>query len=86
MKLNQIEVLETASSQTKVVADNIVDKRAFAARWKFSLRQVDNFLAQGMPHLKIGKRRVRIIVDEADSWMKEKFGIRRNGKVTESKE
>ena len=73
----------TGPRQTNV-ADNIVDKRGFAARWKFSLRQIDNFLAQGMPHLKIGKRRVRIMVDEGDAWMKEKFATRRNGTVAKA--
>jgi len=61
--------------------EEITDKRGFAARWGFSIRHVDNLLAQGMPHLKIGKRRVRIILMEADAWMKERFGCRRIGKL-----
>jgi len=64
-------------------AEQITDKRGFATRWKFSIRHVDNLLAQGLPHLKIGKRRVRIITDEADAWMKERFFCRRIGKATD---
>lgn len=62
-------------------AEEITDKRGFAERWQFSIRHVDNLLAQGLPHLKIGKRRVRIILAEADAWMKERFGCRRLGKA-----
>jgi hypothetical protein len=61
------------------LAAEITDKRGYAARWGFSVRHVDNLLAQGCPHLKIGKRRVRILVPEADAWMRERFGTQRRG-------
>jgi len=61
----------------------ITDKRGYAARWRFSVRHMDNLLAQGLPHLKIGLRRVRIIVAEADRWMVERFGTRRLGPVNQ---
>ena len=51
----------------------------FAARWLFSPRHIDNLLAQGLPYLKIGERRVRIIVAEGDAWMKTKFTVSRRG-------
>lgn len=57
----------------------ITDKRGYGARWWFSVRHIDNLLSQGLPHLKIGARRVRILIPEADAWMKEKFSTRRNG-------
>ncbi len=62
-------------------AETITDKRGFGKRWGFSIRHVDNLLAQGLPHLKIGKRRVRIILADADAWMKERFACRRIGKA-----
>ena len=62
----------------KLAAD-ITDKRRYAQRWLFSRRQIDNFLSQGMPHCKIGERRVRIVIAEADAWMRERFGTRRRG-------
>lgn len=55
----------------------ITDKKGFAARWLFSPRHIDNLISDGLPHLKIGKRRVRINIAEADAWMTEKFGTRR---------
>lgn len=68
---------------TKLAAD-IADKAQFGQRWGFSPRHVDNFLAQGMPHLKIGARRVRIIVSEADAWLKSRFGTRRLGPANDT--
>lgn len=60
------------------------DKKGFATRWGFSPRHIDNLMTEGLPHLKIGRRRVRIVVEEADRWMKEKFGVRRLGSVCRS--
>lgn len=70
-----------AATGNKLAADEITDKRGYAAHWKFSVRHTDHLLAQGLPHLKIGQRRVRIIVAEADAWMRERFGTRRLGPV-----
>jgi hypothetical protein len=55
----------------------ITDKRGYAARWHFSVRTVDNMLSRGLPHVKIGRRRVRIIVEDADAWMVQRFGTQR---------
>lgn len=60
------------------LADGISDKRGFGERWGFSVRHVDKLLSQGMPHLRVGNRRVRIINAEADAWMREKFATRRS--------
>jgi len=68
-----------ASTGKPTEAEVITDKRGYADRWHFSPRHVDNLLAQGLPHLKVGERRVRIIVAEADLWMRERFGTRRHG-------
>jgi hypothetical protein len=72
-------VPDTAPEQSNI-ASEITDKRGFAARWKFSVRHIDNLLMQGMPHCKIGKRRVRIFITEGDRWMVEQYGVRRIGK------
>jgi hypothetical protein len=66
-------------------ATNITDKRGYAQRWQFSPRHVDNLIARGLPHLKIGKRRVRILIDEADSWMRQSFGTQRRGPAGDRK-
>jgi hypothetical protein len=64
---------DTATGHTMAVTD----KRGYGQRWMFSARHVSNLLAAGLPHLKIGSRRVRIVVDEADAWMRERFGTQR---------
>ena len=68
---------EAATGETQLAA--IVDKRGFGLRYQGSPRWVDSLLAQGLPHLKIGKRRVRIVVCEADAWMQETFRVQRRG-------
>ncbi len=72
-----LEVVETGASPESLV----VDKKGYASRWKFSPRMVDNFLAEGMPHMKFGLRRVRIITAEADAWLRERYGTQRRKSV-----
>jgi hypothetical protein len=60
----------------------ITDKRGYAERWSFSPRHIDNLLAAGLPHLKVGQRRVRIVIADADTWMKQKFQCQRNGRAS----
>ena len=72
--MNEILKSEAAPNQNSVSAA-ITDKRGYGERWKFSTRHIDNLIANGLPHLKVGSRRVRIITAEADAWMKEKYGV-----------
>lgn len=53
------------------------DKRAVAAMLGLSVRSVDNYLGDGMPHLKLGARRVRFDLEEVRRWLKERFGTQR---------
>lgn len=55
----------------------VFDKRGYAGRWQLSARKIDALLAAGLPHLKIGSRRVRIIGAEADAWMRRQFHTQR---------
>jgi hypothetical protein len=71
---------ETAAGNKSVEngrTSDITDKKGYGLRWQFSPRHVDNLIAQGLPHLKIGRRRVRILVPEADAWMRQRFSQRR---------
>lgn len=79
--MKQLVHLPDVSTGSPTESQVVTDKRGFAARWHFSVRHVDNLLAQGMPHLKCGSRRVRLVTAEADLWMKERFGTRRLGPV-----
>jgi len=60
----------------------ITDKKGYGSRWQASVRTVDNWLKAGMPHLKIGARRVRIDIPQADQWMHDRFSVQRRGKLT----
>jgi hypothetical protein len=71
-----VEQLPAASGRNGVAAQ-ITDKRGFGARWMFKPRTVDKFLQEGLPHLKIGSRRVRIVVSEGDAWMVQRYGTQR---------
>ncbi len=68
-----------AATGSEKLATNITDKRGYAARWQGSVRWIDGLLAQGLPHCKIGPRRVRILIPEADAWMHAQFHTQRRG-------
>jgi len=70
-------------TETTNLPEFATDKKGFGARWLFSPRHVDNLILQGLPHCKIGARRVRIVIPEADKWMIEKFGTQRRAKTKE---
>jgi len=80
MKKTLIE-LGGGTTETLAVKENAIpqfaDKRTVATMLGMSTRSVDNFLAEGMPHLKLGLRRVRFDLDEVRAWLKEKYGISR---------
>ena len=78
MKQLTVTAPESATG-LKLEESPITDKAGYASRWKFSKRHIDKLLALGLPHLAIGKRRVRISITEADAWMKERFATRRRG-------
>lgn len=52
-------------------------KRELAKLYSLSTRTIDNFLAQGLPYLAIGRRTVRIEEGEARQWVSERYEKRR---------
>jgi len=54
-------------------------KRDVAQMVQMSLRSVDNFLREGCPHLKLGKRRVRFDMAEVRQWLADNFRTQRRG-------
>lgn len=74
---NTLAMPDNATGNQSSLASPFTDKRGYAKRWQASTRWVDGLLAQGLPHLKIGKRRVRICVPDADAFMHEKFHTQR---------
>ena len=79
---NTHQTPEVATGQTSLAASPYCDKKSFGKRWQGSARWVDDLLAKGMPHLKIGKRRVRICIAEADEWMMSQFRVQRRSAAT----
>jgi predicted DNA-binding transcriptional regulator AlpA len=57
-------------------------KKDVARMLQMSVRSVDNFLAAGLPHVKISSRRVRFDLPECRQWFKERFGQQRRGRAT----
>jgi hypothetical protein len=68
---------ENATGNQTSLASPFTDKRGYAGRWQGSTRWVDDLIARGMPHLKIGSRRVRICIADADAWMRTQFYVQR---------
>jgi hypothetical protein len=62
------------AARVRTEAQEVTNKRGYAARWQSSTRSVDNWIKKGLPCLRIGKRKVRILTGEADAWMRQTFG------------
>jgi len=82
---NNISKPEADTGNEKLTAnDNPVTfgtKRDVARMLQMSVRTVDNFLAAGLPHVKISKRRVRFDIPECREWFKRNYGQQRKGKA-----
>ena len=59
----------------------LVTKKEIAQELGFSVRHMDNLLQQGCPHLKFSARSVKFDLAEVLAWSKDKFGIRRRGRL-----
>lgn len=68
---------ESAEFDPVQTPPHFLSKRDLAKLYSLSTRTIDNFLADGLPHLAIGARRVRIEASQAHAWMRERFGTRR---------
>jgi predicted DNA-binding transcriptional regulator AlpA len=54
-------------------------KRDVANMVQMSVRSVDNFLRDGCPALRIGKRRVRFEMNEVRAWLADTYRTQRRG-------
>jgi hypothetical protein len=55
-------------------------KKDVAAMIQMSPRSVDNYLAAGLPCIKLSPRRCRFDLDECAAWFKTNYGVQRIGK------
>lgn len=68
----------TSDSDSKLAALALGDKDDVGQlAGGMSRRWVDDQMVLGMPHLKIGKRRVRFDLQEVREWLKEKYHVQR---------
>ena len=65
-----------------LVVNNLVKKPRIAEMLCVSLRQVDNYLADGCPHQKPSRRSVRFDENEVMLWFKNKYGQQRRKTVS----
>jgi hypothetical protein len=77
MTKTQNDTTPDNATGSQQLASPYTDKRGYAGRWQGSTRWVDDLISRGLPHLKIGNRRVRICIAEADAWMQEQFRTQR---------
>jgi hypothetical protein len=76
---------DATTGNTKAAHERFGDKRDVGAMaGGLSVRWVDNQLTLGMPHLKIGRRRVRFDLAEVREWLKARYGCARRGPVQNS--
>ena len=54
-------------------------KKMFADRWGISTRTVENMLREGLPHIAIGNKCVRLDLIEADEWLTRRHATIRFG-------
>ena len=57
-----------------VAEKRYTDKKGYGEHLGFCERTVTNLIGKGLPCLKVGARRIRIEVAEADRWMQRTFG------------
>lgn len=74
-----------AARATLAANDNnssrLLDKRGLADFVGMSPRWIDGQLGKGLPHLKLGPRRVRFDAGEALDWLRGQYSTQRRGPV-----
>lgn len=68
---------DTSHLTIKAASVSLVDKRRVAEVIGLSVRTVDNLLQKGMPHIRLGSRRVRFDLDDVIDWIKKEYGTRK---------
>ena len=66
--------------ETPTAASPYIDKKALANRLGLSRRTIDNWMQRGLPHLKLGARRVRFDLRDVEPWLQRQCRTVRYGK------
>ena len=59
----------------------LLDKRDLARLLKLSPRSISNWMDKGLPHLRLGERRVRFVTPDVMQWFQENCACQRIGKL-----
>jgi len=89
MKIDNSFTPEAAPGSKLAASDTarLGDKTAVAdMAGGFSKRWVDSQIALGMPHLKLGPRRVRFDLAEVREWLREKYHVQRRAPAAPRRE
>jgi excisionase family DNA binding protein len=62
-------------------ASPYIDKAALAQRLGLSRRTIDNWMQRGLPHLKLGTRRVRFDLRDVEPWLQRQCHTVRYGRM-----
>ena len=63
----------------------LVGKRAMSAAFGFCPRTADNYMAKGLPHIKLSARKTLFNLNEVEDWIHRTFSVSRLGKLDGSK-
>jgi predicted DNA-binding transcriptional regulator AlpA len=82
MNARQSTTTPEAPGNGVTVVNGFGDKKAVAALAGLrSTRWVELEMAKGLPHLKLGARRVRFDLNEVREWLKTQYGQQHRGKA-----
>lgn len=73
------------SSESPVPPSPYIDKKALATRLGLSRRTIDNWMQRGLPHLKLGDRRVRFDLRDVEPWLQRQCRTVRYGKARQNR-
>lgn len=59
----------------------LLDKNDLAKLLKLSPRSISNWMERGLPHLRLGERRVRFVGPDVMKWFQQTCGCQRVGKL-----
>ena len=79
MNGNILQQPEASPGQSALTIPRYGSKRDVASMVQMSVRTVDNLVAQGCPHLKLGQRRLRFDMAEVRQWLADNFRTQRRG-------
>ncbi len=76
-KIEQLPAAAENQTPAATIPTPFATKKQVAEFIGLSVRTVDSYLALGLPHLKLGKRRCRFDLAEVKAWLNDNFRVQR---------